>query len=210
MEDNSTTEVGLIFEAVARFRDEYGCSVLMIDHTGHSGERLRGASGKGDDGDYVLRATYEGELRGPEVQRTLTVLKLKDEESSGEWPIALDEAPGRFPLVTIGKVKVDAIDPDDWTDQLRWPLPGDVMTLEPKADKDGRVRRAGGRPPLALFMRLHAPVLQIDRRGRAAAHSVSRDSVDRNDHGHDFRTGHAGGRALPRPCSRVGPVTRSQ
>ena len=34
-------------------------------------------------------------------------------------------------------------------------------------------------------------VLQIDRRGRAAADSLSRDRVDCDDHGYDFRTGHA-------------------
>lgn len=91
-EENDATAFGLVFDAVARFRDELGVGVLFVDHTGHNGDgRPRGSSAKGDDADFVLTATYDGPTRGPEVPRELRVTKLKDEESSGRWPIGLAE-----------------------------------------------------------------------------------------------------------------------
>ena len=99
-----------MFDAAAQLRDDYGCSTLFIDHTGHAGERTRGTSAKGDDADYVLIASYEGEHRGPDVQRTLEVRKLKDEETTGRWPIRLAEtetsvlADPIFPVVEIGEI----------------------------------------------------------------------------------------------------------
>jgi hypothetical protein len=40
------------------------------------------------------------------TDRTLTVLKLKDEESGAEWPIRLTPVDGqRFPVVEIGEVE---------------------------------------------------------------------------------------------------------
>jgi hypothetical protein len=157
-EENSATDFGKVFEAVARLRDEYGCGVLFVDHTGHDGNgRPRGTSAKGDDADYVLSATYEGLSRAPEVPRMLTVLKLKDEESSGEWTIKLaDVEEQRFPVVVIGQPKsLEA--GADCLDQLAWPLPGDVQTLQPKSAKDGRPRGGSGIAPLAMWMRHHAP-----------------------------------------------------
>lgn len=111
-EENSSTDFGVIFEAVARLRDVYGCSTLFVDHTGHAGERNRGTSAKGDDADYILISSYDGENRGPEVQRSLEVRKLKDEETSGKWPIRLAEVGTNsvlgdppFPVVEIGEVE---------------------------------------------------------------------------------------------------------
>jgi hypothetical protein len=167
-EENSSTEFGVVFEAVAAIRDDHGCGVLFLDHTGHAGERTRGTSAKEDDADYVVVASYQGNERGPDVQRTLKVRKLKDQETDAEWPVKLTMPTGaQFPVAVIGELE-HGIDPDDWADQLKWPLPGDVMTLEPKADKDGRVRGRDAIPPLAMFMRLHAPAVEgavgIDRR----------------------------------------------
>ena len=102
-EDNSATEFGVVFEAVARLRDDHGCGVLFIDHTGHLAVgRSRGTSAKGDDADYVLAANYDGESRGPDVQRTLSVTKLKDAESDASWPIGLAPVRGQeFPVVVV-------------------------------------------------------------------------------------------------------------
>lgn len=181
VEDNSTTEVGLIFEAVAKIRDDHGCGVLMLDHTGHAGERLRGASGKGDDGDYVLKAGYEGESRAAHVQRHLSVLKLKDWESDATWPIVLDEVDGQhFPVVILGEVQSARRDPDDWTDQLEWPLPADVQTLTPKADSQGKVRGREAIPPLAMFMRMQAPAGSVGI-SRAEATKAVRASTGMGD-----------------------------
>lgn len=106
-DDNSTTEMGVVFDAVARIRDDHACGALFIDHTGHAGERLRGASVKGDDADYVLIASYEGQVRGPNVPRSLTVQKLKDLESGTTWPVGLAHVPGHFPVATIRDSEMD-------------------------------------------------------------------------------------------------------
>lgn len=111
VDENDATEFGVVFAAAARLRDDHGCGVLFVDHTGHNGDgRPRGSSAKGDDADYVLSAGYDGPTRGPGVQRTLTVVKLKDEESGAQWPIRLSatEEGQRFPTVEIGVVEVSS------------------------------------------------------------------------------------------------------
>lgn len=105
VEENSSTEFGAVFEAVAPLRDQHECGLLFVDHTGHAGERLRGTSSKGDDADYVLLASYDGVDRSAGVQRELRVFKLKDWDSSDRWPIRLDEVEGQaVPIVTIGAI----------------------------------------------------------------------------------------------------------
>lgn len=100
-EENSSTEFGPVFEAACRLRDDHGCGVLFVDHTGHDGARLRGTSAKGDNADYWHLASYAGDSRGREVQRTLTVRKLKDDESDQSWPVRLDHT-SPMPVVEVG------------------------------------------------------------------------------------------------------------
>lgn len=121
VDENDATEFGTVFAAAARLRDDHGCGVLFVDHTGHSGDgRPRGSSAKGDDADYVLSASYGGLTRGPDVQRTLTVIKLKDEESGADWPIRLARVVDgqRFPVVEIGTVEVST--PFESGDGAEW------------------------------------------------------------------------------------------
>ena len=115
-DEDSATEFGPVFDAVAGLRDDLGCSVLLVDHTGHSGERNRGTSAKGDDADYVLVASYPGQSRAPGVQRTLIVDKLKDEESGQEWPIRLRAVDGQeMPTVVLDVVSGAELRPSvDW------------------------------------------------------------------------------------------------
>jgi len=107
-DENSSTDFGLVFEAVAALRDERGCASLFIDHTGAGKNgNPRGTSGKRDDSDYVLSASYPGEEATGDAQRELWVTKLKDEETTGRWPIFLREVDGqKFPVVEIGAVEV--------------------------------------------------------------------------------------------------------
>jgi hypothetical protein len=134
-EENSSTEFGVIFEAAAQLRDDLGCSVLFVDHTGHSGERSRGTSAKDDDADYTLHSGYEGPTRGPDVQRVLQVRKLKDAESSGEWNIRLRPVRDqRFPVVVVDTLG----DGGSLTPAAEWyldalPVPEDVGHLIAKA-----------------------------------------------------------------------------
>lgn len=107
-EENSATDFGIVFEAVAALRDEHDCSALFVDHTGAvKAGNPRGTSAKRDDADYVLSCTYQGEEATAATQRELFVTKLKDEDASGRWPIRLAEVEGqRFPVVEIGMVEV--------------------------------------------------------------------------------------------------------
>lgn len=89
VEDNSTKENGLIFEAVAGIRDQHDLTALFLDHTGHRGDRVRGASSKLDDADFGLTITLEGDSRDPDQQRTLEVVKLKDGATEGRWPLRI-------------------------------------------------------------------------------------------------------------------------
>lgn len=134
-EENSSTEFGVIFEAAAQLRDDLGCSVLFVDHTGHGGERSRGTSAKDDDADYTLHSGYDGPTRGPDVQRVLQVRKLKDAESSGEWNIHLRPVRDqRFPVVVIDTLNDGEalVPPAEWyLDAL--PVPEDVGHLIAKA-----------------------------------------------------------------------------
>jgi AAA domain/Bifunctional DNA primase/polymerase, N-terminal len=117
LDESSNGDFSGVFEAAARLRDDHGCTVLFVDHTGHQGGgRPRGQSAKGDDADFVLAAMYDGLTRGPGVQRVLEVLKLKDDESTGSWNIRLAEvAEQRFPVVVIDQTDGGALVPSaEW------------------------------------------------------------------------------------------------
>lgn len=115
-DENSSTQFGLVFEAVAKMRDDYGLSTLFVDHTGDQKvANPRGTSGKRDDSDYVLSVSYKGEAATANFQRELSITKLKDEETTGRWPIRLAPIEGQhFPVVEIGEVRtsVDTVSTD--------------------------------------------------------------------------------------------------
>ncbi|GAA2546428.1 AAA family ATPase [Pseudonocardia hydrocarbonoxydans] len=98
-EENSATEVGVAIEAAARLRDELGASVLLLDHTGHDGRRLRGSSAKGSDADFVLMIDLAGDARSSTSQRTLRVEKFKNAPVEGRWPLRLRTVPGHDAMV---------------------------------------------------------------------------------------------------------------
>jgi hypothetical protein len=97
MTESSNSEIGLIFAAMAGIRDECGATVMFIDHTGHGQQgqapRIRDASSKGDDSDYVLITDMPGEDRSPANQRTLSPQKLKDYPTGQRYPLRLTPAP---------------------------------------------------------------------------------------------------------------------
>ena len=104
-EENSATEFGLIFEAMAGIRDKHATTTLFADHTGHGGGHPRGTSAKEDDSDFVLIADMDGEDRSPATQRKLKIRKRKDLPSEGEWPIRLVPVPEvKSAYVEIGTV----------------------------------------------------------------------------------------------------------
>ncbi|MDN5853408.1 MAG: AAA family ATPase, partial [Actinomycetia bacterium] len=143
-EENSSTDFSIVFEAVARLRDDAGCATLFVDHTGAGKTgNPRGTSAKRDDADYVLSATYLGEEAAPDAQRELFVTKLKDEDTAGRWPILLAEVPGqRFPIVQIGVVGDSEVIRnlrEWWTPENCPVVPDDVVAaITNEADQEGQ------------------------------------------------------------------------
>lgn len=182
-EENSATDFGAVFEAVARLRDEHGCAVLFVDHTGASKTgNPRGTSAKRDDADYVLSSSYLGEEATADAQRELFVTKLKDEDTSGRWPIRLVRVEGQsFPVVEIGAT--ETVSPlgglsDDWNDPMQAELPADVAGYSGRGSAAIR--------PLARFMRARATggvgfTMAAARKAVLARHPdrFSADTVDR-------------------------------
>jgi AAA domain-containing protein/bifunctional DNA primase/polymerase-like protein len=150
-DENNSPDFGRVFEAVARLRDDFGCGVTFADHTGHNGDgRPVGAEAKIASSDYVLSTMYSGTTRGPEVQRELFVIKLKDEESTGRWPIKLTSVPRQeFPVVEIGTAEASSPfairdDGEWWRPDIVPEIPDDVQEkIKKEANKnDNRGRGA--------------------------------------------------------------------
>lgn len=125
LEDNSRTEVGEVMSFLDELRDDHGVESVVIDHTGHAGERATGSSSKIDDADCSLIIKMASRERGPEVQRQLVVDKLKDAETSGSWdlhlvpvPSVLDDEGRAARVLAVGSVAValdgDLHGDDDW------------------------------------------------------------------------------------------------
>lgn len=93
LDDNSRQEIGEVMSFLDELRDEHAVESLVVDHTGHAGERATGSSSKIDDADCSLIIRMPGRERTPDQQRTLVVDKLKDAETSGQWDLRLEPVP---------------------------------------------------------------------------------------------------------------------
>lgn len=131
-EENSSTEFGLVYEAMAGIRDAHGTTTLFVDHTGHSGTRVRGTSAKADDADFVMLSDMPGDERTPDAQRTLKVSKRKDLPTEGEWPVRLAPV-GDSAVLELGTVDL-AVSPfgdlhANWWEHDMFELPAAVVGL---------------------------------------------------------------------------------
>lgn len=130
--ENDASEFGVVFEAAASFRDEFGCGVLFTDHTA-AGGNLRGTRAKGQDADYTIEAAH-----APSGTTVLTTRKLKDYDTDGlSWAIRREDVPGQhFPVVVA--VKTSAEDrqgpgrprAEEWTQVTLAELPMRVQQLD--------------------------------------------------------------------------------
>lgn len=91
VEENSAKEMGVVIDRVASLRDETGCSVLLLHHTGHNGERARGSSVNEDDIDssFVVKLNNGDEDRSMGNTRILEHRKRKDGELCEPTPLML-------------------------------------------------------------------------------------------------------------------------
>jgi len=89
-EENSSKDMGEVFDSLSGLRRALKCTVLANHHTGHAGERSRGSSAIEDDADtsWVIKLK-DAEDRSPANQRTLVHRKVKDGALSEEVPIIL-------------------------------------------------------------------------------------------------------------------------
>ncbi|MCZ2824192.1 MULTISPECIES: AAA family ATPase [unclassified Modestobacter] len=76
-DENSNSEMGAAFGRLASLRDDTGATVLVLHHTGHAGERARGASAIEDDADAAFVVRIDGEDRSTENPRVLWQTKSK-------------------------------------------------------------------------------------------------------------------------------------
>jgi RecA-family ATPase len=90
VEENSNTEMGLIVAAMDRLREVHECTQLVNHHTGHAGERSRGASAIEDDfeNSWVIKLR-DPEDRSPKNPRTMEHRKCKDDVLQEPIPIRL-------------------------------------------------------------------------------------------------------------------------
>lgn len=153
-EENSSTELGLVFEAACRLRDEYGVTVVFVDHTGHGGERPRGSSIKVDDSDFVIIADRPGEAATSDIQRTLKMHKRKDMDTDGEWPIrlALVEGTGSG-YVELGAVQASDDSPfgvdEQWHSLAAPEVPDGV--LEKLTEKAAATKGKGKKAAIDIY-----------------------------------------------------------
>ncbi|MFE9121050.1 AAA family ATPase [Streptomyces sp. NPDC007172] len=91
MEENSNKENGAVIGALRKIKDETGCTVLVLHHTGHAGERARGASSMEDDADdaYVIKLKNDPEDRSPSNPRVLERRKSKEGEAGAKFVLTL-------------------------------------------------------------------------------------------------------------------------
>jgi hypothetical protein len=59
-DDNSAHDINIMLDGARRIRDTLGCAVLLIDHPGHEGTRMRGSGAKFQAAEVVIKARKTG------------------------------------------------------------------------------------------------------------------------------------------------------
>lgn len=147
VKENDNTELSIVIATGIAARDYYGISTLYADHTGHAGERAVGGEAKWANVDFALMVRMPNGSRAASEQRTLTVEKLKDQDTHGSWDLRLvavpevrdqDDEPSA--VVEVGAVEPDA-DIHGLSDWRELPLPADVRGYDGKGKGRGELVR---------------------------------------------------------------------
>ncbi|MEW1584800.1 AAA family ATPase [Micromonospora vinacea] len=93
-DENSSKEVGPMYDTLRGLRERHGLTTILVHHTGHAGERARGSSSIEDDADTSFVIKLEGDDRGAGTQRTLEHRKAKDGALLEPVPLKLTLVPG--------------------------------------------------------------------------------------------------------------------
>lgn len=91
IEENSAKDQGAVMDGIQKLKDDTGCTVVMLAHTGYEGAHARGSSSQEDDADdaYVIKLAGDPEDRSPTNPRVLKRRKSKEGESGEEFPLVL-------------------------------------------------------------------------------------------------------------------------
>lgn len=85
LNENDSSEMGTLTEAVRLLKEHTGACVLVVHHTGRAGENARGSSAIDGAQDTELRV----DRKGKELAATIKIDKQKDGDESLEWPFTL-------------------------------------------------------------------------------------------------------------------------
>lgn len=161
LDENSNTDFGAMFGELERIKNETGATVLVLHHTGHSGDRARGASSIEQDADdaYVISLkTANPDDNGPHVPRVLIRRKSKEGEADEKF---------RLQLV---KVPVDPFEPAGQSNAyvtLEDPAQAFLRSVPGKEDK-----------VMDLVRTMDAAGLPVDKSHRASRGWLSANGVD--------------------------------
>jgi hypothetical protein len=79
-DENSTQDVSRLISVVDQLREEFGCAVLLVHHSGADGARARGNSVLRNSADAMWALKRDGEPGSMTPTATLVCDKVKDEE----------------------------------------------------------------------------------------------------------------------------------
>ncbi len=91
IDENLAKDQGAVMEGIQKLKDQTGATVVMLAHTGYSGEHARGSSAQEDDADdaYVIKFAGDPEDRSPTNPRILHRRKSKEGEAGEQYPLLL-------------------------------------------------------------------------------------------------------------------------
>jgi hypothetical protein len=101
IDENQAKDQGTVMEGLQKIKDETGCTVIMLAHTGYEGIHARGSSSQEDDADdaYVIKLDGpDNEDRSPDAPRVLIRRKTKEGEAGQRYALRLGTIPGPDPF----------------------------------------------------------------------------------------------------------------
>lgn len=175
IEENSAKDQGAVMDGIQKLKDETGCTVVMLAHTGYEGQHARGSSSQEDDADdaYVIKLAGDPEDRSPTNPRVLKRRKSKEGESGEEFPLVLR---------TVDPFGGDAES-------------GAYVTLQSSAFEAGEEGRAAARGRETNVQRIIREMdeagLPVDLSQRRAQGWLAAHEIEIRARAVDFRTAHA-------------------
>lgn len=175
LEENSSKDFSDVMDGLQRIVHETEASVIMLAHTGHSGERARGSSAQEDSADdaYVIKLAGDPEDRSVSNTRVLVRRKSKEGEAGEEYNLRLVMIPGEDPWDPRAGSKA-------------------YVTLEPDGSLPEVPTRVRSESPVQRIIReMDEAGLPVDLSQRAAAGWLEAREIEIRGRATDWRTAHS-------------------